>query len=95
MARAKALVIRVEDRPGILGEITSALGAKNVNLRALHAGNEGGQGVVRLVVDKLAVAKKVLASRGWQPDEEEVSNSSYPTAPVLSARLPGHSAKLA
>lgn len=72
MARAKALVIRVEDRPGMLGEIASALGAKRVNLRAVHAGNEGGQGVVRVVVDKLALAKKVLAARGWQPDEEEI-----------------------
>ncbi len=56
----------------MLGEIASALGAKRVNLRAVHAGNEGGQGVVRVVVDKLALAKKVLAARGWQPDEEEI-----------------------
>lgn len=72
MPRAKALVIRVEDRPGMLGEIASALGARKVNLRAVHGSNEGGQGVVRLVVDKLALAKKVLAAHGWQPDEEEV-----------------------
>jgi len=72
MPRVKALVIRVEDRPGMLGEIASALGAMNVNLRAVHGGNENGQGVVRLVVDKLAIAKKVLAARGWQPDEEEI-----------------------
>ncbi len=56
----------------MLGEIASALGAMNVNLRAVHGGNEDGQGVVRLVVDKLAIAKKVLAARGWQPDEEEI-----------------------
>jgi hypothetical protein len=72
MPRAKALVVRVEDRPGMLGEVTSALSAKNVNLRAVHAGNEGGQGVVRMVVDKLPVAKRVLAAHGWQPEEEEV-----------------------
>ncbi len=72
MPRAKALVIRVEDRPGMLGEIASVLGAANVNLRAVHAGNEGGQGVVRLVADDLGVAKEVLAAHGWQPDEEEI-----------------------
>jgi hypothetical protein len=72
MPRVKALVIRVEDRPGMLGEIASALGAMNVNLRAVHGGNEDGQGVVRLVVDKLAIAKKVLTARGWRPDEEEI-----------------------
>jgi hypothetical protein len=72
MARAKALVVRVDDRPGMLGEIASALGAKNVNLRAVHGSNEGGQGVVRMVVDKLAVAKKVLSAHGWPPEEEEI-----------------------
>jgi hypothetical protein len=72
MPRSKALVIRVEDRPGMLGEIASALGTKNVNLRAVYGSNEGGQGVVRLVVDKLAAAKKVLDARGWRPEEEEV-----------------------
>jgi hypothetical protein len=64
MRRAKALVNRVEDHSGMLGEIACALGAKNVNLRAMHGSNDGGQGVVRLVVDKLAAAKKVLAAHG-------------------------------
>lgn len=72
MPRAKALVIRVEDRPGMLAEITAALAEKDVNLRAVHASNEGGQGVVRMVVDQTGVAKRVLTARGWRPDEEEV-----------------------
>jgi hypothetical protein len=70
--RARALVIRVDDRPGMLGDITLALAAANVNLRAVHGSNEGGQGVLRLVVDQLDVAKRVLAERGWPPDEEEI-----------------------
>ncbi len=72
MAHTKALVVRVDDRPGILGEITTALGAGDVNLRAVQAGNEEGRGVVRMVVDELAAAKRVLAAHGWQPEEEEV-----------------------
>ncbi len=56
----------------MLGEIASALGAAKVNLRAVHGGNEGGQGVVRLVVDKAGVAKRVLTKHGWPPDEEEI-----------------------
>lgn len=71
MPRARALVIRVEDRPGMLGEISVALGEKDVNLRGISAGNEGGRGVVRLVVDKPAAARKVLAARGWGPVEEQ------------------------
>jgi hypothetical protein len=72
MPRAKAIVIRVDDRPGTLGEITSALGEKKVNLRAVHGSNVDGHGVVRLVVDKLGVAKKILSARGWRPREEQI-----------------------
>ena len=91
MARAKALVVRVEDRPGMLGEIASALGAKNVNLRAVHGSNEDGQGVVRMVVDKLAVAKKVLSAHGWPPEEEvlEVELFDRPGALGEAAKLLG------
>lgn len=72
MPRAKALKVNVEDRPGVLGEIASALGAKGINVRAIHAYAEQGRGVVCVVVDKLAAANKVLASRGLAPDEEDL-----------------------
>ena len=72
MARAKELKVRVDDRPGMLGEIASALGEKKINVRAVNGWVEDGQGVVRLVVDKAAAAKKILASRGWQPEEQEL-----------------------
>jgi hypothetical protein len=72
MPRAKALKVKVPDRPGTLGEITSALGAKGINLRAVHGYSEGVQGVVCLVVDKLAAANRVLVGRGLEPEEEEV-----------------------
>jgi hypothetical protein len=72
LPRAKALKVKVQDRPGLLGEIASALGAKGINLRAMHGYAESGQGVVCLVVDKLAAANKVLVARGLSPEEEEV-----------------------
>ncbi len=87
MQRAKAIVLRVEDRPGMLSEITAALAARNVNLRAVYGGNEGGQGVVRLVVDKLAVAKRALAARGWEPEEEEVLEVSLRDSPGALAQV--------
>lgn len=72
MPRAKALKVKVQDRPGLLGEIASALGAKGINVRAMHGYAEAGQGVVCFVVDKLAAASRVLAARGLRPEEEEV-----------------------
>ena len=72
MPRAKQLTVWVSDRPGRLGEIGAALGAKKVNIRALMATTEGGRGAVRIVVDKTAAAKKICAGMGWETTEEEV-----------------------
>jgi hypothetical protein len=72
MPRAKELKIRVQNRPGMLGEVASALAERKVNIRAVNAWVEDGQGVVRLVADPLPVARKVLAGRGWKPEEVEV-----------------------
>ena len=72
MPRAKELKIRVEDRPGALGEVTSALAEKKVNLRAVNAWVEGTEGIIRLVVDKAPAAKKALAARGWQVEEKDI-----------------------
>jgi len=72
MPRAVELKIRVDDRPGILGDVALALGAKKVNLRAVNAWVEGIQGYLRMVADKPAAAKKVLAAAGWMPEEREI-----------------------
>ncbi len=72
MPRAKELKIRVEDRPGMLGEVSLALADRKVNLRAVNAWIEDGQGVIRMVVDQVGAAKKALAARGWTPEEQEV-----------------------
>ena len=70
--RAKALKVRVPDRPGILGEVASALGANGINLVAVHGYSEKGQGLLCLVVDKLAAAVKVLKGRGLDPQEDDI-----------------------
>ncbi len=72
MARAKELKFRVPERPGMLGEIATALGEKKINLRGINAWVEGTEGVVRIVVDKHAAAKKLIAQKGWQAEEREV-----------------------
>ena len=72
MPRAKELKVHVPDRPGMLGEVAGALAEKKINLRAVNAWVEGTEGVVRIVADKAAAAKKVLAARGWDVQEMEV-----------------------
>jgi hypothetical protein len=79
--RAKELKIRVQDRPGMLGEIASALGEKKINLRGVNAWVEGTEGVLRLVVDQAGAAKRVLAKHGWQAEETEVLELELPDKP--------------
>jgi len=81
MAKAKELKVRVENRPGILGEVASALGEKKVNLRGAHAWAEGSQGFIRLVADKPAAARKILAARGLAAEERDVLEVVLPDRP--------------
>ncbi len=72
MPKAKQLTAWVEDRPGILGEVASALGEKKVNILAFVAGVSDGRGAIRLIVDKPSAARKVFANHGWQTSEEDI-----------------------
>src|SRR5215472_17753878 len=65
MPRAKQLTLTVPDRPGMLGEIATALGSKKVNIVGMCAATQGGGGMIWMVVDKNAAAKKVFAANGW------------------------------
>jgi hypothetical protein len=87
MPRAKELKIRVEDRRGMLGEVAAALGEKKVNLRAVNGWVEGGEGVIRLVVDQVGVARRALAARGWKAEEQEVLEVELADKPGALAAL--------
>lgn len=56
----------------MLGEVTLALADRKVNLRAVNAWVEDGEGVIRMVVDQVAAARKALAAHGWTAEEQEV-----------------------
>jgi len=72
MPKVKQLSVWVENRPGMLGEVGSALGAKKVNIAAFMAAVNDNRGSIRMVVDKPAAAKKVFAEHRWETTEEEV-----------------------
>jgi hypothetical protein len=87
MPRAKELKIRVESRPGMLGEVASALAEQKVNVRAVNAWVEGSQGVIRLIADRLPAARKALSKRGWMVEESEVLEVELADKPGSLARL--------
>jgi hypothetical protein len=72
MPRAKQLTVWVENRPGMLGEVGSALGAKKVNILAFMASVSDNRGTIRMVVDKPAAAKRVFAEHRWETTQEDV-----------------------
>ena len=87
MPRAKQLTVHVADQPGVMGEIGAALGTKKANIVALMATTESGRGQVRMVVDRTAAAKRVLAERGWSPTEEEVLQVTLADNPGALGRV--------
>ena len=89
MPKAKQLTVSVENRPGMLGEVGSALGAKKVNIVAFMATVADNQGIVRMVVDKRAAARRVFAEHRWETTEEEVLEVALPDKPGSLGRI-GH-----
>ena len=91
MPRVKQVTAWVESRPGMLGEVAAAMGAKKVNVQAFMATNVGGRGAIRMVVDKPAAAGKVCAQRGWQMTEDDLVQATLPDKPgslgVVAAKL--------
>ena len=72
MPRATQFTVTVPDRPGMLGQVASALGDKKVNIRGMCAATTQGAGMIWLVVDKGAAARKVFSANGWSTSEDDV-----------------------
>jgi hypothetical protein len=87
MPTAKQLTVGVENRPGMLGEVGSALGAKKVNILAFMATVTDNRGTIRMVVDKPAAAKRVFAEHRWETTEEEVLKVTLPDEPGSLGRI--------
>jgi hypothetical protein len=87
MPTATQLTVGVENRPGMLGEVGSALGAKKVNILAFMATVTDNRGTIRMVVDKPAAAKRVFAEHRWETTEEKVLKITLPDKPGSLGRM--------
>jgi len=72
MAIVTQFSLALENRPGVLAEVCSELAAKAVNIEGIMASDVRGWGSVRLVVNHLEAARKVLDALGIRYVEEEV-----------------------
>jgi hypothetical protein len=64
MRKAKQISVCLENKPGRLARFCQCLAKKKVNIIAISVAETTEQGVVRMVVDKPAVALKTIAECG-------------------------------
>jgi len=71
----------------MLGEVGSALGVKQVNIVAFMATVADNQGIIRMIVDKRAAARRVFAEHRWETTEEEVLEVALEDKPGSLGRI--------
>jgi hypothetical protein len=87
MPTTKEFTIRLEDRPGTLGQLCQALADQNVKILAFQSFPlENGNSSVRLVLDNPAAAKTVLDDRRTDYTENEVAQVGLAHRPGDLAR---------
>jgi len=59
------IAVFLENKSGRLAEITSILAANEINIRALSVADTADFGILRLIVDKVETATKVLKENGF------------------------------
>jgi hypothetical protein len=67
---AKDLTVTLEDRPGTLAELGEATGNAGINIEGLSGMTAGGRGVIHILVEDAAAARKALEDAGIEVSEE-------------------------
>lgn len=95
MAVTNQLTVVLENKCGALAEICSKLAEKAVNIRGLHVPEQGGRAPVRIVVNRIEAAKRVLDDLGLEYAEEVVIAAQLSDRPgslgKLTRKLADHS----
>ena len=63
--RVEQIAVFLENKSGRLAEITAVLADNGINIRALSVADTADFGILRLIVDKVEMAKKVLKESGF------------------------------
>lgn len=63
--KVEQIAIFLENKSGRLSEITGVLADNNINIRSLSLADTADFGILRLIVDKVEVAERVLKEGGF------------------------------
>ena len=80
-------MVRLDNRPGSLARLTELLAAAGVNIDALAAWGENGDGVVRLIVDQPEACARVLNEASLGFEERTVLSALLANQPGELARV--------
>ena len=87
MEIAKQITAFLQNKPGRLGQICSALGREKINIHALTVMDSKDRNVLRLITDDVVKTKAVLNSVGTEFQESDVLMVEMPHHPGAMARV--------
>ncbi len=87
MPVTRQLNIMVENKPGALAELCTKLAEKAVNILGLMVPEQAGVGQVRMVVNAVDAAKKVLDGLGLRYSEDDVLTVQLSDRPGALGKL--------
>ena len=87
MTLEKQLSVTMANRPATLARMCGALGERNVNILGFMSIEHEGQNLVRIVVDNLPTALKVLAAIGYACTQEDVLSARVQNRPGTLAKV--------
>ena len=70
--KAYQLTIPVENKPGVLAQITSILARKNINIRSATISSFGASGFINLIVNDPKQGHKALTKEGIPVEFKEI-----------------------
>ena len=70
MPKTTQLTLTLQSKPGVLAKVSRALADAGVNITALCAGDAGGRGKLRILVNDSGRAKRALKKAKFRASEE-------------------------
>jgi len=79
--KVEQISIFIENKSGRLAEITRILGESGINIRALSLADTSDFGILRLIVNDVETANRILKEKGFTVNKTEVIAVEVPDRP--------------